>query len=235
MIAPPTSLSGTHLRTFETIFRHPVSHNLAWHDVHALFRHLGEVHEEANGNLKVTLLSQTIVLPPPRKKDISEADEVLKLRHFLAHALAPRTAATPAAQAHWLLVINHHAARLFRSTLAGTAAEQILARSAEINTVPATDSKDFSRGGEHPDLKRYFTQLALVLKDAPSLLFFGSGAGNANAMDQFAAWLHVHHADLARRIVSTHIVDEHHLSDAQLLTKARATLALPGEAAFAST
>lgn len=222
MIVPPPSLDGAHLRTFDTIFRHPVSHNLAWRDVHALFRHLGEVHEEANGNLKVTLHGQTIVLPPPRKKDISEADEILKLRHFLTRTLAPAPASAPAGDSRWLVVVNHHEARLFRSTLAGTAPEQILARTPALHDVPATESKDFSRGGEQPGLKRFFALLATALKDAPAFLLFGSGKGDANAMDQFAAWLHVHHADLARRIVSTHIVDEHHLSDAQLLTKARA-------------
>jgi hypothetical protein len=221
MLVPPSSLDGAHLRTFETIFRHPVSHNLAWHDVHALFRHLGEVHEEANGNLKVSLHGQTIVLPPPRKKDISEAEEVLKLRHFLERALSP-AATTPAEESRWLVVVNHHGARLFRSTLAGTAAEEILSRSPVLHDAPATESKDFSRGGEQPDLKRFFALLATALKGAPGFLLFGSGTGDANAMDQFAAWLHVHHADLARLIIRTQIVDEHHLSDAQLLTLARA-------------
>src|SRR5947208_1668371 len=36
-------LTGSHRRTYDTIFQHPASHNLAWHDVHALFRHLGKV------------------------------------------------------------------------------------------------------------------------------------------------------------------------------------------------
>jgi hypothetical protein len=47
-------LTGTHLRTYNTIFQHPISHNLGWQDVHALFRQLGQVEEEPNGNFKVT-------------------------------------------------------------------------------------------------------------------------------------------------------------------------------------
>jgi hypothetical protein len=76
-------LTGSHLRTYETIFRHPISHNLKWHDVHALFRHLGQLEEEPNGHLKVTRNGQILVLHPPNSKDVSEASEVMTLRHFL--------------------------------------------------------------------------------------------------------------------------------------------------------
>src|SRR6186713_1325150 len=78
---PP--LTGTHLRTYNTIFQHPISRNLGWHDVHALFRHLGRIDEEANGKLKVTRNGHSLVLHPPRSKDVSEKDEVMCLRHFL--------------------------------------------------------------------------------------------------------------------------------------------------------
>jgi hypothetical protein len=36
----PNSLTGSHLRTYERIFQHPISHNLEWRDVHALFREI---------------------------------------------------------------------------------------------------------------------------------------------------------------------------------------------------
>jgi hypothetical protein len=47
-------------------------------------------------------------------------------------------------------------------------------------------------------------------------------------MDQFAAWLAKHQPDLARRIVATVVVDEHHLTEAQLLAHARDTFAQRG-------
>ena len=43
------ALTGSHLRTYTTIFQHPVSHNLEWHDVYALLRQLGHVDETSNG------------------------------------------------------------------------------------------------------------------------------------------------------------------------------------------
>jgi hypothetical protein len=40
-------------------------------------------------------------------------------------------------------------------------------------------------------------------------------------MDQFIAWLKLHHADVANRIIGSLVVDEHHLTENQLLAKAR--------------
>ncbi|MDB6115275.1 MAG: hypothetical protein JWQ62_2220 [Lacunisphaera sp.] len=107
---PPASdlLSGSHRRTYEAIFRHPAAHNLQWHDVHALFRHLGQVETEPNGNLKVTHHGRSLVLHPPRTKDVADTDELLSLRHFLecsdvapppaspVQSASPETTPTPA-------------------------------------------------------------------------------------------------------------------------------------------
>jgi hypothetical protein len=40
-------------------------------------------------------------------------------------------------------------------------------------------------------------------------------------MDQFAAWLKQHHPVLAGRVIGSVVVDEHHMSQGQLLQKAR--------------
>lgn len=111
-------LTGTHLRTYNTIFQHPVSHNLSWHDVHALFRHLGQIEEEPNGHLKVTRNGQTLMLHPPHGKEVPEISEVMSLRHFLekTNTVPPETGGKAS---HWLLVIDHHDARIYRSELHG--------------------------------------------------------------------------------------------------------------------
>ena len=68
-------LNGSQLRTYERIFQHPISHNLGWHDVLGMFRQLGSVETESNGNLKVTRNGQFMVLKPSTSKDVTEADE----------------------------------------------------------------------------------------------------------------------------------------------------------------
>src|ERR1017187_10775065 len=102
----PAALTGSHLRAYNAIFQHPLSHNLAWHDVYAMLRQLGHAEEEPNGNLRVTRNGQVLVLHPPRTKDVAEADELMALRHFIERS---ETAApgSNGKEAHWLLVIDH--------------------------------------------------------------------------------------------------------------------------------
>jgi hypothetical protein len=126
-----------------------------------------------------------------------------------------------------VVIINHHEARVFRSTDAGTIPEQILSRTAGEHLGHAPNSKDFSRGGEKPDPHVFFPPVARALKDAGEILVFGSGAGTANEMHQLVTWLGLHHADLAKRVIGAVTVDEHHLTDSQLLAKARDFYALP--------
>ena len=218
--SPTPPLTGSHLRTYQAIFQHPISRNLGWHDVHALFRQLGEVNEEANGNLKVTRNGQTLVLHPPRTKDVSEKDEIMSLRHFLERSEAIPPAANDA-ETHWLLVIDHREARIFRSEMRGTVPQQILPHEPDDYFRHAYNSKDFSRGKEKPDPNSFFDPIAQALQAAGQILVFGTGTGMSSEMEQFVAWTKTHHPEVARRIIGSLTVDESHLTQDQLLAKAR--------------
>jgi hypothetical protein len=50
---------------------------------------------------------------------------------------------------------------------------------------------------------------------------FGTGTGASSAMEQLLLDLKEHHPDLAGRVVGSVAVDEHHLTENQLLAKAR--------------
>ena len=216
-IAP---LTGSHLRTYDTIFQHPVSHNLQWHDVYSLFRHLGQVEEEPNGHLKVTRNGQTLMLHGRHGKDVSDASEVMSLRHFLEKSAPVPPAADPA-ESHWLLVIDHQAARIYRSEVHGSIPRRIQPHEPEAHLRLANDAKDFSRGKDKPDPNSFFKPVADVLQGGGQILIFGTGTGTSSEMEQFIAWFKLHHPDQAKHIIGSLVVDEHHLSDDQLLAKAR--------------
>ncbi len=214
------SLTGSHLRAYQAIFQHPVSHNLGWHDVHALLRRLAQVEEEPNGNLKVTRNGEVLVLAPPRTKDVAETDELMALRHFLeqSESTPPETNAS---ETHWLVVIDHHEARIFRSEMHGAIPQQILPHEPDDFFRHAHNSRDFSRGQEKPDPNSFFEPVARVLQAPGQILIFGTGTGTSSEMEQFMAWVKLHHPALAKRIIGWLVVDEHHLSPDQLLAKAR--------------
>jgi hypothetical protein len=214
------SLTGSQLRTYNTIFQHPVSHNLEWRHVRALLAALGDIAEEPNGNLKVTRNGQILVLHPPRTKDVAETDELMAVRHFLE-----RSETTPPeanmCETNWLLVIDHHEARIFRSEMHGAIPLQILPHEPDDYFRHAHNSKDFSRGEEKPDPNSFFEPVAKALQAPGRILIFGTGTGTSSEMEQFIAWLKVHHPEVAKRIIGRLVVDEHHLSGDQLLAKAR--------------
>ena len=217
---PTLTLTGSHLRTYTTLFQHPVSHNLGWHDVLALFRHLGTVEEEHNGNTKITRNGQVLILRPHHSKQVDGTDEVIALRHFLEQS-EPAPSAADGNPTQWLLVIDHQRARLFRSHLHGTVPQVITSHDAQGGYRNTPHGENVTRGHETTGQNSYFDSIAAALHSSGRLVIFGTGTGTGSEMEQFIHWLKLHHADLAGKIIGTQSVDEHHLSDDQLLSKSQ--------------
>jgi hypothetical protein len=78
-------LSAHHRTTLDRLDRNPTSHNIEWNDVVGLLREVGPVDEQHDGKVKVTVGQDTIVISPPRGKDLDE-DLVLLLRRTLGSA-----------------------------------------------------------------------------------------------------------------------------------------------------
>src|SRR5665213_1279581 len=162
-------LTGSHLRTYDTIFQHPVALNLEWREVRALVDHMAEVFEQPHGNLRVTRHGQSMVLHPPRTKDVAEIEEVMAIRRFLQRS--ERSVPTLAAgEPHWLVVINHHEARIFRSEMRGTVPERVLPHEPDDFFRHAPNSRDFARGQEKPDPNSFFEPVAEALHGIGKIL-----------------------------------------------------------------
>ena len=78
-------LDGHHRAMVERIFRHPVSHNIQWHDVLSLLESVAVVTGEQDGRYTVTLGSETQTFDAPRHHDIDE-QQVIDLRRMLRGA-----------------------------------------------------------------------------------------------------------------------------------------------------
>lgn len=222
-----THLTGSHRNTLAAIFQHPVARNLHWRDVRSLLGALAEVVEEPNGNLKVTRGEHMLVVHPSYDKVVAGIDEVMEIRHFLqrsgvsAAAGAAGAGARVAEGAHLLVVIDHRQARIYQAELHGSVPQRIVPYDPEGSGRYLHYVQDESHGQRKPERKSFYEAIAKTLKDAQKILVFGSGTGASSAMEQLLVELKRRHHDIAERIVGSLVVDEQHLSEDQILAKAR--------------
>ena len=78
-------LNGHHRKTLTSLFGHPASHNVEWHDVLSLLQHIGTVTERHNGNFDVAIGGHAIMIGQPKGHDL-EGEQLRSLQHFLAAA-----------------------------------------------------------------------------------------------------------------------------------------------------
>jgi hypothetical protein len=215
-------LSGSHQKVYQKLFQHPMPHNLEWREVWSLLSAMkdAETVEEANGNLKITRNGLSLTLHRPRGKDLADKQELMQIRHFLERSESP--VAKPAAPGtHLLVVIDHHEARIYSAELHGTVPQRITPYDPFGFDRDLRYNQDDSNGQRKPEKKSFYEAVAKTLGGAKQILMFGTGTGASSAMEALVADLKKNHHDIVERIVGTIAVDEKHLTEDQLLAKAR--------------
>jgi hypothetical protein len=132
--------------------------------------------------------------------------------------------------AHLLVVIDHREARIYKTDLKGSVPERITPFDPHGFGRYLHSVTDDSNGQRKPERKSFYEAVAKSLKGAAQILLFGTGTGASSAMEQLLAELKRHHADVAGHIVGSVAVDEHHLTEGQLLARAREFYASAREA-----
>jgi hypothetical protein len=217
-----TQLSGKHQKVYQHLFQHPIPHNLEWREVWAMLSAIPgiEAVEEENGNLRVSRNGQVQVLHRPRHKDLADEQEVMQIRHFLDRSAAAAPAAAPAGT-HLLVVIDHREARIYRTEMQGAVPKRIEPYDPfGFGRALHNDETD-GDGRRKPEQRSFYEAVAKTLAGAEKILLFGTATGASSAMEQLLADLQKHHRDLAARVAGSIAIDEHHLTDDQLLAKAR--------------
>lgn len=218
-------MSGTHQATYNAIFQHPVAHNLQWHDVRSMLNSISDVEEEHNGNLRFMRHGETLTVHPPKHKDLSDIQELMKIRHFLERSAVPAHQIV-ADGAHLLVVIDHREARIYQTQLHGSVPERIVPYDPDGLRRHLHNVDDEANGQRQPELKAFYEAIAQTLRGAEKILIFGSSTGASSAMDYLMGDLKERHPDIAKRVVDTVVVNEQHLSEDQLLSQARAFYAI---------
>ena len=213
---------GIHQGTYDAVFRHPVARNLQWREVRSMLSLLADVTEEhGGGNVKFTRNGQTLTVQPPRRKEFSDVEALMQIRQFLERSGAPSQAAVPDGM-HLLVVIDHREARVFKAEVHGSTPERITpydphGSRRHLRRVEEDDAS----GQRKPEPTAFYEAVVRTLAGAERILILGSSTGASSAMAHLAAELKRHHPELARRVIGTLVVDNRHMTDDQLLAKAR--------------
>ncbi len=213
-------MSKVHQTTYNAVFQHPIARNLQWLDVRSLLNAITDVTEEHNGNLKFARNGEVLTLHPPQHKDVSDLEELMQIRHFLERSDAPAEAIV-AEGIHLLVVIDHREARIYQAELHGSVPERIVPYDPDGSHRHLHNVNDDSNGQRQPEIRAFYEAIAQTLRGAEKILIFGSATGASSAMDYLLAELKAHHPDLAQRVVGTIVVNEQHMTEDQLLAKAR--------------
>lgn len=214
------SLTRHQQGTYDAIFQHPIARHLNRRAVHDMLGVLAEVTEEHNGNLKAVRNGQTLVLHATRERIVSAKDELMQIRRFLERSRDPAEALPPDA-GHRLVVIDHREARVYRAEMHGTLPQRIVPIDPQGFGRNLHYVQDDSNGQRKPERRSFYRAVANALRGAAQILLFGSGTGAASAMEQLRAELRKNHPEVAGRVVGSIVLDAQHLTENQLLAKAR--------------
>jgi len=224
------AVAGQGRRALDEIFRHPLSHNLAWREVVALFASIGSVEEKQNGEFLFRAGVGRLSMKQPHHKDLTGPD-VMDLRHFLTRAgwapdaakSSPIESASPAVRL--IVVIDHAGARIYQLDEGVDDGDGIAPR--ETHHLPhqlTRTARGENRDEIDPEDVRFFEAVAAALSPRGEIVVIGHGKGQSNEADHLSAYLQAHHKETFGRIVREIVADLPHLTTLELLDLGRHAL-----------
>jgi hypothetical protein len=192
--------------------------NLGWNEVVELIAQLGEVEPHGGAEFAFVVGSQRAFFKRPHTHDL-DVEEVSRLRKFLHEAglsVLPAASQTPGKV---VVVIDHHAARVYQD-LGGSRPEEEV-------TVRPYDPYGFHhhlihrkeahyRGERVPEETSFYEEVAKDLAHAAEVVLIGHGTGKSSAVDFLAEYLKTHHSEISKRVTATETADLSALTDPEI-------------------
>ena len=129
---------------------------------------------------------------------------------------------------HLLVLIDHHEAKIYHTEIQGGVPQKLVPYDPHGFGRHLHSHSEESDGKRKPERKSYYEAIAATLRGAEQILIFGHGTGESSAMEQLVTDLKHNHSDVAKHIVGSMKIDDHHLAESQLLAKAREFFAAQG-------
>ena len=122
---------------------------------------------------------------------------------------------------HMLVVIDHRAARIYKTELHGALPQCITPYDPHGYGRNLHYVQDDSNGQRKPERKSFYEAIVKTLQSAKAIVLFGSATGASSAMEQLLADMQRNHPEVAKRVLGSMAIDAQHLTENQLLAKAR--------------
>ena len=189
-------------------------HNLSWSEAVELIKHLGDVQPHGNDEFEFRVGNQRAFFKRAITHDLG-AEEVSRLRKFLKDARAAAqesdaNANEPAQPGRMIVVIDHHAAHVYKDLGAS--------RPVGERTVRPYDPFNFHhhlihrkeahyRGERVPEEDSFYEEVAKDITPAKEIVLIGHATGKSNAAEFLKEYLRTHHPDISRRVIATENAD----------------------------
>lgn len=188
-----------------------------WNEAVELIGHLGSVEPRGHDEYVFVIGTQREYFRRPRTPEFG-TEEVSRLRKFLKDTGAEPPPTTLAQPCRMVVIIDHHAARVFHDV----GASQLQDRA----TIKPYDPHHFRRhlvhrkeahyrGDRVPEEPSFYEEVAAALAPANEIVLIGHGTGKSNAATVLAEYLEKHHPELSRLVKATETADLSSLTDAE--------------------
>lgn len=192
--------------------------SLHWSDTLDLVGHLGQVQPQGGDEFAFVVGTRREVFKKPHTPELG-VDEVSRLRKFLREAGSDSPSGEIIQPRRVVVVIDHHAARIFRDV--GESRPQ------DVAEIRPYDPHHFHHhlvhrkeahyeGGRVPEETSFYEEVAAALISANEIVLIGHGTGKSSAVHVLLEYLQKHHSELSRRVKATETADLSALSEPEI-------------------
>jgi len=197
----------------QTLLHGKLPRSLHWTDALELIASVGQVQPTSGNEYAFVVGTQREFFKTPHGSELG-VEEVSRLRRLLKAAIAEPAAADLPPTGRMVVVIDHHAAHVYRHLRGDPHGE----RPGDASTIEPYDPHHFHhhlvhrkeahyRGDRAPEETAFYEEVTAALIPATEIVLIGHGAGKSSAVEALREYLSKHRADVLGRVVATEIVD----------------------------
>ena len=192
--------------------------NLSWSEVVELIGKLGEVQPHGGDEVAFVVGSQRAFFKRPHAHEL-ETGELARLRRFLNEAGLSAPSPPPKQTGRMIVVIDHHAARLYQDVGGSRPVVEASAKPYDPNGFHRhlIHRKEAHYEGERvPEETSFYEQVANGLVPAQEIILIGHGTGKSSALEFLAHYLKTNHPTIFQRVTATETVDLSSLTEPEI-------------------